>query len=173
MTLMLDQDSTQAADLTEDETQSLHAWSQADDADTVIAYTPGHSWKVPALLAALAAVAAVMAGAFLMWPHSATKPQVAPAKPQVAAPVHPTIAPSPPVQLQSPDQRFLSLVQQRGVKVVSPTAAIKGAHDVCRLESEGHNAREIAQAFVDVTPGADLQTEGVFVMTAEEIYCPQ
>lgn len=175
MTLMLDPEPTLAAP-SEDETQSIHAWSQEDAATEVVEYRP-RSWRTPLLIAAAAVAAICTAGVVYeintAVDGGATNPLVAPEKPQVAAPAKPSIVPSPPIQMQSPDQRFLNLLQQRGVKVVSPPAALAGAHDVCRLESEGHNAREIAQAFANVTPGADFNTEGVFVMTAEEIYCPK
>lgn len=58
-----------------------------------------------------------------------------------------------PAISNDPDKRFLALVQQRGAVVVSPPAAIRGAHETCELEAEGHSARDIAQAFVNVTPG--------------------
>lgn len=169
MTFMLDQEPTVAATV-DDETQSLHAWSQEDAATDVVDYRP-RGWKLPAMVATLAVGAAISAGVFLAWPHP-VNPQVSATKPQVASPTKPTIVAPPPAQTISPDQRFLALVQQRGVQLVSPPAALKGAHDTCRLEAEGHSAKEIAQAFTDVTPGITLKTEGIFVMTAEEIYCP-
>jgi hypothetical protein len=170
---LMEAEPTLAAITPEDETQSLHAWSMADDVDTVIAYTPGRSWKIPALLAALATMAAVAAGAFLAWPESATKPLVAPAKPQVAAGTQaPPIVASPPIQIQSPDQRFITLLKQRNVVVVSPPLAINGAHETCTDLGKGYSAREIAEAGVRATPGENLDTAGTFVATAQEIYCP-
>jgi Protein of unknown function (DUF732) len=160
MTLMLDPEPTLAADTIEDETRSIHAWSQEDAATEVVDYRP-RSWRLPVTLAIAAAVGMIGAAAYLEWPASTPQPVA----------VAPHVQASPPVKPLTPDQRFLNLIQQRGVKLVSPPAAIKGAHDVCRLEAEGHNANEIAQAFVNVTPGADIKTEGIFVMTAEEVYC--
>lgn len=164
---------TLAADLDKLDTQSIRAWSQADDAEALTEYIPRRSWKLPALIAALAATAAVGAGAFLMFPQeSATKPQVAPAKPPVAAPTHPSIAPSPPVQQQSPDERFIALLKQRRVVVVSPLLAVNGAHETCTDLAQGWSARDIAEAATRSTPGTDLKTESTFVATAQEVYCP-
>jgi hypothetical protein len=175
MTLMLDP--TQAADVVEDETQSIHAWSQADDAPTVIAYQPSRSWKLPTAVAVTAACAAIGAGTFLAWPQSAGKPLVAPAKPQVTqsanpAPVKPVIIPSPPVQPQSPDERFIALLKQRDVVVVSPPLVLNGGHNVCDLLSQGYTAPQIAEASVRSTPGTNLKTQATFVATAQEVYCP-
>jgi hypothetical protein len=165
MTLMLDPEPTLAASV-EDETQSLHAWSQEDAATEVVEYRP-RSWKLP-LTAAIAATAALAAGAFLAWPQSATKPLVAPTKPQVA----PSIAASPPVQVQSPDQRFLALVQQHGQTVVSPSQALQAAHAVCTAEAQGKSDTEIAAELVASSPGADLKMATTFLYTAHEVYCP-
>jgi hypothetical protein len=168
MTLMLDPEPTLAAQV-EDETQSLHAWSQADDGEAITEYIQRRSWKIPAAVAAISASAAIAAGLFLAWPQSATKSLVAPTKPQVAAPAIPV---SPPVQVQSPDQRFLALLKQRDVVVVSPPLAINGAHETCTDLAKGYSAREIAEAGVRATPGENLDTAGTFVATAQEIYCP-
>lgn len=167
MTLMLDQDSTQAADLTEDETQSLHAWSQADDADTVIAYTPGHSWKVPALLAALAAVAAVVAGAFLMWPHSATKPQVAPVKPQVAAPVQPT------PKLLTKDEQFVRLLQEHSISTGPVDVVASEGRGICRRIDGGETEQQMARDVMAGTPGISEKDAYIWVDTAIDVYCPR
>lgn len=153
-------DDTEAAP--EVQTRSLRAWGEADPTD-VIEYRE-RSWKAPILLAAAALAAVALVGT--MWPRHHTEESRPQATPQSAP--KPQVAPPPPTR----DQRFLQLLPQRGVELVSPPAAIKGAHDVCRLESEGHQAKEIAEAFTQVTPGATLKTEGIFVMTAEEIYCP-
>jgi Protein of unknown function (DUF732) len=162
MTLMLDP--TVAAP-SEDETQSLHAWSQEDDVTEVVDYRP-RSWKLPALVALLAASAAVTAGLFLAWPQSAGNPQVTPSKPQAAAPIKPITA------AQTPDQRFIALVQQRGFRIISEPLAIKAAHAVCVDEHNGYTDPEIAQQLVKTTPGADLKAAAIFVDTAHEVFCP-
>jgi hypothetical protein len=159
---------TLAAVTPEDETQSLHAWSQEDTATELVDYRP-RSWKIPALAATLAAIS-LTAGVFLAWPESAPQAQVAPASPQVSAP---TITSSAPIQPQSPDQRFIALLKQRNVVVVSPPLAINGAHETCTNLAKGFTARDIAQAFMNVSPGKqDMTTAGTFVATAQEVYCP-
>jgi hypothetical protein len=165
MTLMLNP--TQEVNV--DPTESLHAWSQEDDITEVVDYRQ-RSWRIPALLAVLAAAIAVGAGMFLAWPHqSATKPQVASIQSRVAKPMIPA---SPPVQVISPDQRFLALVQQRGVRIVSSPLALKAAHAICIDEKNGYTDVEIAEQLVKTTPGTNLQTEAIFVDTAREVYCP-
>lgn len=166
---LMEAEPTLAAITPEDETQSLHAWSQADDGEAITEYIPRRSWKIPATVAAIAASAAIAAGVFLAWPQNATKPQVAPAKPQVVAPAIPA---SPPVEVQSPDQRFIALLKQRNVVVVSPPLAINGAHETCTDLGQGYSAREIAEAGVRATPAENLDTAGTFVATAQEVYCP-
>lgn len=166
MTLMLDPEPTLAAVTPEDETQSLHAWSQEDTATEVVDYRP-RSWKVPTV-AALAATAALTAGAFLAWP-SATNPKVAPSTPQVVAPAIPA---SPPVQVQSPDQRFIALLKQRGQTVIAPDTAIRAAHAVCTAESQGKPDPQIAAELVASTAGSDMKMATVFLYTAQSVYCP-
>lgn len=161
MTLMLDPEPTLAAP-SEDETQSLHAWSQEDSVTEVVDYRT-RSWKIPALVVTLAAAAAVTAGLFAAWPESATKPQVAPT--QVAIPS------SPPVQVQSPDQRFIALLKQRGLKVYSESMAINAAHAACTAEAQGRPDSEIAAQFVASSPLMDLKKATIFVYTAHEVYC--
>jgi hypothetical protein len=168
MTLMLDPEPTLAAP-TEDETQSLHAWSQEDTAE-VVDYRP-RSWKLPALVVTIAAAAAVTAGLFLAWP-SATKPQVAPTKPQVTAPAKPAIPTSPPVQSQNPDDRYVALIQQRGMDVISRTQTINAAHWICEQHKHGYPATEIAQAIIDSTPGMTMKGAAIDIDTALEVYCP-
>jgi hypothetical protein len=169
---LMEAEPTLAAITPEDETQSLHAWSMADDGEAITEYIPRRSWRIPATVAAVAASAAIAAGAFLAWPQSGTNPLVAPSAPQVAAPTHPSIAPSPPVQSQSPDQRFMALLDQRGVDVVSPLLIIKGAHKTCTDLANGYSATTIAEAFVRATPNTNIRTQAIFVQTAQEVYCP-
>jgi hypothetical protein len=178
--LTMDAEPTQAAHHTEeDQTQSLHAWSQADDGEAITEYIPRRSWKLPATVAAVAACAAIAAGAFLARPHTPA-PTPPTAAPTAAAPLPtqeaptpaPTIAASPPVKPMSLDDRFIALLKQRNVIVVSPLLAINGGHKTCAYLAQGHSAREIAEAETRATPGANLNTENTFVATAQEIYCP-
>lgn len=174
MTLMLDPEPTISAGTVEDETQSLHAWSMADDADTVVAYQPVHSWKIPAFVATLAALAAVTAGVFLAWPQSATKPQVAPAKPHVAAPALPSIAPSPPVQVQSSDQRFVALMKAQGfVETGSDSQVAAAGRKICADLTSGRYT--LAQVITGIENGSGVShvTATRFAETAVDVFCPQ
>jgi hypothetical protein len=160
---------TLPADLADSETQSIHAWSQADNAEAITTYIPRRSWKIPAGLAALAVAAVVTTGVVHEWPH--TQPPAAQTTP--VAPVAPKIQPPPlPALPATPDQRFIALLKQRGVIVVSPPLAINGAHETCTNLAKGYTAREIAEAEVKATPGANINTESTFVATAQEVYCP-
>jgi Protein of unknown function (DUF732) len=172
---------TQAAntDPNEGETQSLHAWSQADDGEPITTYIPRRKWTLPYTLAALAAAAAVGATVYLAntvaddlprHTPSAAAPTAAPAEIPVPAP--PTITASPPVNPMNIDDRFLALLKQRGVIILAPPIGIKGAHDTCTELAQGYNARQIADAFVRGTPGVTIATEAIFVATAQEVYCP-
>lgn len=173
---MDDAEPTQAADVPDDETQSIHAWSQADDAATDLAVTEDpRSWRLPLALAGIAAAAAISVGAVVTWPHhpAATHPTPAP----TAAPTTPVAQPtlnmstSPPALPEDPDQRFLALLDRRGQIVVSAPLAIHAGHWVCTAEAQGFTDPQIAQNLVDGTPGGDLRTESVFVDTAREVFC--
>lgn len=169
MTRMLDQEPTQAADTLDAETQAIQAWSQADDAAAVTTYIPRRSWKIPATVITFAATAALSAGAFLVWPESTTKPQVAPTV--VAA--RPTIAPSPPVQPQSPDQRFTQLFKSRGglIEPGREQTVLTEAHQVCdHLQQETHD--QFIANIIKGTPGMTRYTAQLFVDTASDVYCP-
>lgn len=163
---MDDAEPTQAADVPDDETQSIHAWSQSDEATEPAVYTPPRSWRIPVMLAAIA-ISAVAAASGVA--HHASETHSTPAP--TAAPT-PSIAPAPPPRPPTPDERFLALAKQRGVQIVSPSLAITAGRDVCTYESQGYSDPEIAQAFVRSTPGTDLRTESIFVDTAKEVYCP-
>lgn len=170
MTLMLDSDPTLEANAAD--TQSIHAWSQEDPATEVVDYRP-RSWKLPITVAAAALIGIVGAGTYLEWPQTPVKPQQSAGKVQVAPPpAVPTIQASPPVRPLSQDDRFIALLKQRNVIVVSPPLAINGAHETCTNLAKGFTARQIAQAASDVTPGENLPTAATFVATAQEIYCP-
>jgi hypothetical protein len=169
MTLMIDPEPTVSAQV-EDETQSLHAWSQEDTATELVDYRP-RSWKIPATIAALAAGAAITAGLFMAWP-SATKQQVAPTKSQVAAPAKPAIPSTPSIQSQNPDDRYVALIQQRGMDVISRTQTINAAHWICEQHKNGYPASQIAQAIIDATPGMTMKGAAIDIDTALEVYCP-
>lgn len=162
MTLMLEP--TLAASV-EDETQSLHAWSQEDAATEPVEYRR-RGWKLPAA-AAFVVVAGIIGGALALWHHqeSATKTLVAPTKPQVALPA------SPPILAQNPDDRFLALVRQH-LTLVSPKLALAAAHNACIEHNQGIPDPQIAQDIVAGTPGMDLRNASVFVDLTREVYCP-
>lgn len=142
----------------EDATQSIHAWSQTDDDDTELVITHRRSWKLPVITAALA-TAAVAGGIYQVWPQQHSAP--APAR---------TV--SAPPKAQTPDERFLSLVQQRGFHVYVPSMSVHAAHDVCTAETQGFSDPAIAQGVVNSTPSMDMKTAAAFVDTAIEVYCP-
>jgi hypothetical protein len=165
MTLMLDPEPTISADTVEDETQSLHAWSQEDAATEVVDYRQ-RSWKLPITLAVAAVVGMIGAAAYLEWPTHSAQPVAHTAPAPNAA--KPQVAPKPLTK----DERFLTLVQQRGITVVSKPLMLNAGPFVCTAESQGHTDPEIAEAFTQSTPGMDLKTANVFVDTAVEVYCP-
>jgi hypothetical protein len=164
MTLTADLDSalmddTEAAPLTEEQTQSLRAWGQEDTATEVVDYRH-RNWKLPVMLVSAALTAALAAGAYLAWPEPS--PQVAAPAPSAAKP---QVAPSK-------DDQFLALIEQRGVKVLSPKMMLNAGHFVCTAETQGHTDPEIADAFTRSTPGMNLKGASVLVDTAVEVYCP-
>lgn len=161
MTLMLDPEPTLAASA-EEETQSLHAWSQADDADTVIAYHPGRSWRLPALFAVLAA-AAVAVTVVLGWPQSAGKQQAAPTKRQVAA----------AAQLK-PEDRYANLYRSRGGRILpgQEQVAAHEAQDIC-TQLAGETVPDMISGIVTRNPGFSRYSAAVLTNTAIDVYCPQ
>lgn len=167
--ITMDNEPTMAADAA-DETQSIYAWSQADDATEPAAYVAPRGWRLPAAAATLA-FTAVAAGIVIAWPHTHEDAHPLPAPPTAAAPTTQQ-SPPPPPKPQTPDERFLALLEQRNVVVVSPPLAINGAHETCTDLAKGYSAREIAEADMRSTPGTDLRTESAFVATAQEVYCP-
>ncbi len=166
----MDDEPTQAADLGAGETQSIHAWSQADDYTEPDIPTQHRGWKLP-VAASLVAVAAVAAGAFALWPHHTVQTAPAQRAPKPAA-QKPVIAPPPPAAPTDPDSRFIAFLKQQRIRVISPSMAIKAGHWVCEKEAQGFSDPELAQALVNSTPGSNLDTEAMFVDIAHEVYCP-
>lgn len=166
-------DETQAAQV--EETESIHAWSLADDTPTVIDYRPKRSWRLP-VIAGITAAAALTTGV-VMWPRHHTDrtpaPTISATKPQENA-TKPQVTPSPLVEQQSQVQRLIALVHQRDprLSIVSPTMAEKAARTVCERSAAGESDSGIAQSVAHGTPGFDLSMATVFIDTAHEVYCP-
>lgn len=154
-------------------TEHIHAWSEKDDATEVVTYVPRHSWKLPLLCAALA-TSAVVGGAIFAWPHHHVPTPVPTTTHQApspkAQPPTPSVAPVP--KPQSQDERFISLMSERGWHTMIPSMALNAAHTVCTREAQGFTDPEIAQGLVNSTPGMDMQAAAVFTDTAVEVFCP-
>jgi serine/threonine protein kinase, bacterial len=108
---MADTDETAAADQAaanperENETQHIHAWSLADDADEPITVTANRrSWRIPAIVATAAVALAVSTGLGIwQWSHhnDAYKATTAPSSTFAIHP-NPESAPKPPSTTQTP-----------------------------------------------------------------------
>lgn len=153
---------------TQDATQSIAAWSQEDDYTELAVQPHQRSWKIPITLAALAAAAAITTGTIQLWPHPTP-----PAGPTTSAPtIHPPKAAAPPTQPpQTPDQEFLALLRKRDIDVINPTTAINAAHGICTSEKQGEPDQQIAQELANGSPGLNLDSANVFVITSHEVYC--
>src|SRR5689334_3772416 len=101
-------DATEAAP-SEDQTQGIYAWSEADSAGTEDVVPHRRSWKLPVALAGLATAAAVAAGTVMLWPESKPAPRAQ--TPPVAVPTVP--APEPPQPNPRPLKR-----DSRGIPVL-------------------------------------------------------
>lgn len=176
---MTDIDETQAAKLdatepapAEDPTQSIYAWSEHSDDDTEIFQR--RSWKIPVAVAALATAAAVTTGVVMLWPEKTTPPP-AQTPSVVAAPPPVVVQPPPP---QTPDQRFISLLEQRGYHVASPALTIRSGHLVCDELADGTSTPQLVQNLLDADPVLKNKPNGVdtmstYVQTAHEALCMQ
>lgn len=71
------------------------------------------------------------------------------------------------------DEQFLSALQQQGIEVGSPQAAVKVAHNVCNALGEGTQPREISKQLVSANPGMSQQTSLNFIVDSVQSYCPQ
>jgi Protein of unknown function (DUF732) len=161
---------TRASDIPEDETQSIHAWSQSDDADTVIDYKQHRGWKIPALVAVIAAFAAVTAGAFLMWPHSAAQQQAVPTKAEVAAP-QPNPAPPAP-KPESKDDLYVRLLKEKGIPVGTPEVVASNGRGICIRIKNGETEQQMVRDIIAGSNGVTTQQAWIWADTAIEVYCP-
>jgi hypothetical protein len=161
---------TRASGIPEDATQSIHAWSQSDDADAVIDYEQHRGWKLPALVAVVAALAAVAAGAFLMWPHSAAKQQAAPTQTHVAAPP-PKPAPPAPAP-ESKDDLYVRLLKEKGIPVGTPEVVASNGRGICMRIKNGETEQQMVSDIVAGSTGVNTQQAWIWADTAIEVYCP-
>jgi hypothetical protein len=170
-----------AADTFEGETQSIHAWSQEDDATEVVDYRP-RSWKAP-ILATVAAVAALAGAGFVVYeinsavdrPHavintpSAAKPQVAPpvkVVPPVAAP--PVVVPPKP---ESKDDVYVRLLHEHGIPTGPAEAVAAEGRGICFRINRGETEAQMVRDVMAGTPSISSQDAWIWVDTAVEVYC--
>jgi len=158
MTLMLDPEPTLAASV-EDETQSLHAWSQEDTATEVVDYWP-RSWRTPLILVAVAIAALTAVGVWTMRPQPAPTPVVSAPKPQVA--------PLDPVA------RYAELYRSRGGRIFPghEQAAADEARNVC-VELASKTPGDEINDIMASSPGFNRYYAGVVTNTAIDVFCPQ
>ena len=71
------------------------------------------------------------------------------------------------------DQQFLKGLQQHGISVENPQAAIKVGHRVCTALGEGTTPRDISAQLVSSNDGMDQQTSLFFIVDSVQSYCPQ
>jgi hypothetical protein len=155
-----------------EETEAISAWSLEDDAPDVAPFRPSRSRS--ALLWCVAIVLALgTAGAVAWFGVTLYGERGMPAA--TAEPPSPSTEPPPPL---TPDQQFLALLHQIGIKPEADAAALIGdGHQVC--EALGHREpfdRVVAdiQARAWVNPSqANTETSRKFAMAAIEAYCPQ
>lgn len=126
----------------EDETQSVYAWSNSEDDTEIIVR---RTWKLP--LAAVMLATAGLAAGITVWPHHSTLRN--PAAPPQAAP-H-SSAPAAPTYVD-PDAAFVQLYRQRGYHEVQGPEQTKElialAHGVCVSRQQGEPTDQIVQEFV-------------------------
>lgn len=173
-------DETFAADISASETQSIHAWSLADDADTDVVEYHHRSWKSPLMF--LAAVLALLSAGFGVYKAndlvdsggsrhwdtvvnpSAANPQVAPTKPQVAAP-----QPKP----ESKDDLFVRLLTEKGIPVGTPEVVASDGRGICIRIKNGRTEQQMVHDIQVGTPGISEKDAWIWADTALEVYCPQ
>lgn len=150
-------DATAASEIALGETQSLNAWSEADD----LLEPQRRSWKLPVTLAILAAAVAATS-LFMAWPH--------PTAPNIQQPPA-SVAAQPPQPLTADDQFIADLASHWGPIPDRPQTIHDGL-SVCSLLARGANKTTIEQDLVNkkilTTPDAEF-----FVNTAAAHYCPQ
>lgn len=151
-------DDTEAAP--EVQTRSLRAWGEADPTD-VIEYRE-RSWRAPILLTAAALAAVALVGT--MWPRHHTEES----RPQAT----PQSAPKPQVAPQTRDDRYIALIQQRGMIVISRDMSIKAAHAICDQHKHGIPDPQMADELIRSTPGMTMKGAAINIDTAREVYCP-
>ncbi|WP_139837095.1 DUF732 domain-containing protein [Mycobacterium szulgai] len=73
----------------------------------------------------------------------------------------------------SVDDQFVATLQQQGITVSNPQAAIKVGHKVCVALGEGTKPSAISAQLVKDNPGMSEQNSLVFVVDSVQSYCPQ
>jgi hypothetical protein len=153
-----------------EETEAISAWSLEDDAPDVAPFRPSRSRS--ALLWCVAIVLALgTAGAVAWFGVTLYGERGMPAA--TAEPPSPSTEPPPPPL--TPDQQFLALLHQIGIKPEADAAALIG-DGLC--QALGHREpfdRVVAdiQAGAWVNPSqANIETSRKFAMAAIDVYCP-
>lgn len=177
--------STQAAELvldatapapSADETESIYAWSHADD-DTLVIQR--RSWKLPLAAALLAVSAVATVGVAKVWPHHST-----PGSPTTQVVTHSTPPaqaaelqlapqPSPPAEKINPDQRFVSLLTAQGFVASGTDGQVAQAgHEVCTSMGNGYTLQQVINGIAN---GSGVTTAHAtrFAETAIDVLCPQ
>lgn len=149
---------------------------------------PEPRWsRAPAALfvVAAAAVAAAVAGSFLVWPSAAPvtrhsvrpapvtpsiQPPPAPLAPATDPPMTPVVLPPPP----DPDALYIDQLTRTGVRIENREGAIMLGHEVCSGLSRGYTYDALLSAAMtgSVAPLTRPQA-AAFVGAAVVWYCPQ
>ena len=153
----------------QDETQSVYAWSQEGDDTQIIGR---RSWRLPITLAALAVAGLATAGVVTVWPHHSTPKNPA----VVAAP--PVVAPPAPELAMAPaDKKFIDSLKAYGFKIndAKQTAdSIAQGRGICQLLSLGEPSDLVIQEMHDEKmPQLSLAQTHIVVDDAIAAYCPQ
>lgn len=154
-----------------EETEAISAWSLEDDAPDVAPFRPSRSRS--ALLWCVAIALVVGTGGAVAWfGVSLYGERGMPAA--TAEPPSPSTEPPPP---PTPDQQFLTLLHQIGIKPeADPAALIADGHDVCQDLSHDEPFDRVVgdiQAGAWVNPSqANIETSRKFAVAAIEVYCP-
>lgn len=177
----------------ESQTQSINAWSLADDADTeVTPYRHERSWRVTVALSAAAVVAAVSVGAVVYKMNDAvdhaggqrhqndvvngpTLPPVAAPTPRPSEPVLPSFKADPRVDAaQKQDAYFLDLLGKRGWPLTGPTEPLRweGRNVCAEMTGPQHLSYLQVTKQLAAAHSTNETTADLFVDAAVTSYCP-
>jgi hypothetical protein len=155
-----------------EETEAISAWSLEDDAPDIAPFQPSRSRST---LLWCVAIALVLGTASTVAWFGVTLYGERGVPAATAEPPSPTTAPPLPL---TPDQQFLTLLRQIGIKPEADAAALIGdGHQVC--QELGHRA-PFDRVVADIQTGAwvnpsqaNIETSRKFAVAAIDVYCPQ